>query len=137
MSHCSRSFRSHYTYAYTNDIGRALVALALDESTSGQVWHLPVGEPVTVGQMTKLFNQVLGTQYTTSFMPTSLCRLLSLGIPPLREVGEMLYQFDTDYIFSYDQFQQRFPDFVPTPYAEGVEAMVASFRGIQVAQSNI
>jgi hypothetical protein len=30
-----------HTYAYTIDNGKALVPLALDESTFGQTWHLP------------------------------------------------------------------------------------------------
>ena len=34
---------ARHTYAHVDDNARALVALALDESTHGRAWHLPVG----------------------------------------------------------------------------------------------
>ncbi len=117
-----------HMYAYTEDIGRALVALALDTSTYGSVWHLPVGAPVTIEDMTATFNEVLNTNFSTSFMPSLVRHGLSPFISPLREVGEMLYQFETDYVFSFDKFQRKFPDFKVTPYEEGVKKMVDSFQ---------
>ena len=40
----------------------------------------------------------------------------------------MLYQFETDYMFSYDKFQKQFPKFEVTPYQDGVKNMVVSFQ---------
>lgn len=117
-----------HTYAYTEDVGRALIALALDVSTYGSVWHLPVGKPITIEEMVVMFNKVLGTDFKASFMPSLLRQGLGWLIPPIREVGEMLYQFETDYVFSFDKFQKQFPDFEVTPYSEGIKKMVTSFQ---------
>ncbi len=117
-----------HTYAYTLDNGRALVALALDESTYGEVWHLPVGRPITIEEVVEIFNEHLGTNYEVSFLPPFLQKLLSLFMTDLREAGKMNYQFETEYIMSYDKFKNHFPEFRATPYEEGIEKMIASFK---------
>lgn len=117
-----------HTYAYTLDNGRALVALARDESTYGEAWHLPVGRPITMREVVEIFNKHLGTDYEVSFLPPFLRKLLSLFMTDLREVGKMNYQFETEYIMSYDKFKNHFPEFAVTPYEEGIKEMITSFK---------
>jgi nucleoside-diphosphate-sugar epimerase len=116
-----------HTYAYTLDNGRALVDLALDESAYGQVWHLPVGEPVTIEEVTAMFNAILSTNLTPIVLPRPIRRVLPLFVRPLREIKEVLYQFDNPYIMSDQKFRDRYPNFHVTPYEEGMRAMVESF----------
>ena len=61
-------------------------------------------------------------------MPRPVLAALALVVPLLREVREMLYQNDDDYVFSSEKFMRRYPDFDVTPYTAGIEAMVASLR---------
>ncbi len=117
-----------HTYAYTVDNARALVQLALEPSAYGQVWHLPAGEAITIGEITEMFSKILGTNHKTSFMPPLMRRMLSLFIPILKEVGEMMYQFDSEYVISWEKFKSKFPDFKVTTYEEGIREMVNSFR---------
>lgn len=117
-----------HTYANVSDLGRALVALALDSSTHGQAWHLPVGEPITVADMLSVFNAEMGTDFKASFLPPFMRKVLGLFMKPLREVGEMLYQFESDYVMSFEKFKAHFPDFKVSSYQEGVKEMVASFK---------
>jgi len=46
----------------------------------------------------------------------------------MKEMLEMMYQYDRDYVFSSDKFNQEF-DFQPTPYAEGIKAIIRSDYG--------
>jgi nucleoside-diphosphate-sugar epimerase len=117
-----------HTYAYTGDMGRGLVELALDESTYGDEFHLPVGPAVKVSEMAALFNKELGTSLKVSHIPDIVLGGLSLFKPLIREVHEMSYQYKTDYIMSDRKFRQRYPEFVSTSYQDGVAAMVAHFR---------
>lgn len=117
-----------HTYAYTGDIGRALVALALDDVAFGEEFHLPVGPPMRVSDMAALFNAELGTDLAPRHIPDLALRGLALFTPLLREVREMRYQYRTDYILCDRKFRDRFPDFAPTPYRDGVAAMVRAFR---------
>jgi nucleoside-diphosphate-sugar epimerase len=116
-----------HTYAYTLDNGRALVKLALDESAYGEVWHLPVGEPVTIGEVTAIVNSTLSTNLKPIVLPSPIRPVLTRFVKPLREIKELLYQFDNPYIMSDQKFRDRYPDFKVTPYQDGMRAMVESF----------
>ncbi|PUB12394.1 NAD-dependent epimerase/dehydratase family protein [Yoonia sediminilitoris] len=117
-----------HTYAYTDDMGRALVDLALFDAAYGEEFHLPVGPAVKVSDMAALFNRELGTSLKTTHIPDIVLRGLSLFKPLIREIQEMSYQYKTDYIMSDAKFRQRFPEFTSTSYEDGVAAMVDHFR---------
>lgn len=117
-----------HTYSDTTDIGKAFVALATDRTTYSWVWHLPTGRPISVEEVTKIFNKELGADFQTSYMPSWLREFLSLFISPLKEAGEMLYQFNAKNIISSEKFKKHFPDFIITSYAEGIKEMTNSFK---------
>jgi nucleoside-diphosphate-sugar epimerase len=117
-----------HTYAYTLDSARALVNLALDESAYGQVWHLPVGEPVTIEEVTAMLNGILSTDLKPIVVPRPLRPVLKLLVKQLREIKEQLYQFDNPYVMSDQRFRDRYPNFKVTPYEDGLRAMVESLR---------
>ena len=116
-----------HTYAYNLDIGRALVLLAIDDSTYGEVWHLPVGEKITIEKIIDLVNLEVQKNYKISFMPRILLKILSLFIPILGEVKEVIYQFDSTYDMNFDKFKTKFPSFQVTSYKDGLSATIKSF----------
>ena len=117
-----------HTYAYTDDMGRGLVELAMDDRTFGAEFHLPVGPAVKVSDMAALFDKELGTSLKVTHIPDVVLRGLSLFKPLIREVHEMSYQYKTDYIMSDAKFRQHFPEFTSTSYEAGITAMVDYFR---------
>ncbi|MCU4163757.1 NAD-dependent epimerase/dehydratase family protein [Carboxylicivirga caseinilyticus] len=117
-----------HTYANTIDLGRALVELGLEPETYNAVWHLPVGEPVSVDEMMAIFNDVLETSYKVSYMPKLLKKIVAAFVPVVKEFDEMIYQFEYDYIMSFEKFKKQFPNFKITPYREVVKQMIESFR---------
>ena len=46
----------------------------------------------------------------------------------IREVGEVLYEFQAPYVVDWSKFQRTFGPFTPTPHAEAVARTVAWFR---------
>lgn len=119
-----------HTYAYSGDNGRALVELALNDSTYGQVWHLPVGKPITFEEVNEIMNSFVGTNYKIRYVPKIMRKLLSLFILPLKEVEEMLFQFENPYEMNFDKFKKQFPDFQVTTYQDGIKKMIQSFTNI-------
>ena len=117
-----------HTYSYSLDNGRALVALALDENTYGQVWHLPVSEPITIEEVVVKFNEILHTNFNVLMMPRFLLGIMGIFNPPIKEIKEMLYQFDEPYIMSYVKFKKHFPNFKVTTLDVGISAMLDSFK---------
>lgn len=120
--------KSEHTYAFTSDNGRALVELALDPTTYGEVWHLPVGTKITTEDFIGLINNELQTNYPISFAPRPLFNLLALFVPLVKELKEMMYQFDQPYVMSYEKFGAKFPNFKVTSYEAGIKQMVDSFK---------
>ncbi len=117
-----------HTYAYIDDNARALIALATDPATYGQVWHLPVGKPISPNDINNFMNDSLGLNYDLKYVPTSMRKLLGWFIKPIAEVEEMLYQFETDYVMDSHKFMNNFPDFKVTAYKTGIGKMIQSFQ---------
>lgn len=113
-----------HTYANTTDNGRALVELALDSTTYGQVWHLPVGNPVTFHEILEICNRVLEGDFKLSVIASPIRKLLMLFMPQLRELEEMRYQFDQPYVMSWEKFRNHFPEFQVTSYEDGIREMI-------------
>ncbi len=113
-----------HTYANTTDNGRALVELALDSTTYGQVWHLPVGKPITFHEILDICNKQLDSDFKLSVIASPVRKILMLFMKPLRELEEMRYQFDQPYVMSWKKFRNHFPDFKVTTYKDGIRDMI-------------
>ena len=61
------------------------------------------------------------TQTATKF----IVKILGLFIPLMREMPEMMYQYDRDYVFNSDKFTDHF-DFKPTTYLDGIREIIES-----------
>jgi nucleoside-diphosphate-sugar epimerase len=122
-----RADRAH-SYTYTLDCARALPLLAGAADAYGQVWHLPTARPPLSGRgFVELAARELGVPPRVAVTPAWVVRGAGLFITTMREVGEMLYQNEDDYVFDSTKFEQRF-GFTPTPYAEGVRETVHWMR---------
>ena len=54
-----------------------------------------------------------------------IVNLLGLFNPIMREMPEMMYQYDRDYVFNSDKFTNQFA-FEVTPYREGIREIINS-----------
>jgi nucleoside-diphosphate-sugar epimerase len=119
---------ARHSYSYTLDCARALCPLAEAADAYGQVWHLPTAHPaLTSREFVEIVARELGVPPRLSVSPGWAMRVGGLFSTLLREVGEMLYQNDHDYIFDSSKFERRFA-FTPTPYEEGIRASVRFLR---------
>jgi hypothetical protein len=62
-----------------------------------------------------------------STLPAWMVRLIGLFVPFMREMPEMLYQYDRDYVFDSSKFEKRF-GIVATPYTQGVRDIVRNYK---------
>jgi nucleoside-diphosphate-sugar epimerase len=118
-----------HSFTYTLDAALGMVMLALEGDCYGQAWHLPTAQPApTARQLLNHSARLLGAPEGVLRMPRPALALLKWFVPVLREVQEMNYQFERDYVFSSEKFMARFPGFPVTPYGAGMEGMVGSLR---------
>ncbi len=116
-----------HTYSYLPDIGRALALLGQNEAAFGHVWHLPVAESLTTRQFIELIYAEMGTQARLSVPPRFAVKLLSFVNPVIREVYEMLYEFEEPFVLDDSKFKQAF-DFQPTPLREAIQTTIAWYH---------
>jgi nucleoside-diphosphate-sugar epimerase len=109
------------TFIYTPDAGRATALLANRQNTWNQSWHLPCAALHPTGkEFMTWVSEAAGRNIPYGVMPKWMVRLGGLFNPYAKEVVELLYQYDQDYIFSSDKFKTAFPNFEITPYKEGI-----------------
>lgn len=117
--------QSKRTFIYTPDAGKATALLANSPNTWNQTWHLPCDESFPTGkEFMQLINEVTGKEINYSVLSRFMVNMAGLFVSNIREIKELLYQFEQDYIFSSDKFKKAFPSFSITGYREGIAAIL-------------
>lgn len=115
-----------HTFTYVPDIGKSLALLGNTPDTYGEIWHLPTSsEKLTGKDFIEMIAAEMNVQPRYYIFSRLMMRVLGLFIPILKELKEMAYQYDRDYVFDSSKFEQRF-SYKPVGYAEGIKKMVAS-----------
>jgi nucleoside-diphosphate-sugar epimerase len=119
-----------HSLTYTSDCGRALPYLVADEDAYNQVWHLPTASPpLTMREFTSIAARVLDIEPKLGTYSRAMLKFVGLFNPTVRELPEMLYQYDRDYLFDSSKFEKRY-DFHPTPYDQAIRETVMYQRGL-------
>jgi nucleoside-diphosphate-sugar epimerase len=122
-----RSDKIH-TFTYTPDAAKATAILGNTPDAYNQVWHVPTDPAKLTGsQWVELFAKEMNVPNKFSTMPVWAIKLLGLFIPFMKEMGEMMYQYNHDYFFDSSKFEKRF-GLKATPAAEAVRLTVAAYR---------
>ena len=120
------SLNFKHSYPYTPDAGKATALLGNSEKAYNQVWHLPTAEnPLTGREWIDTIANEMGVEPKYQVATKFIVNLLGLFNPIMREMPEMMYQYDRDYIFNSDKFTNQFA-FEVTPYREGIREIVNS-----------
>ena len=115
-----------HSFTYTPDAAKATAVLGNTQDAYNQVWHLPTDKNALTGnEMISLFNKEMNASKKAMVLPMFMLKILGIFIPVMREMPEMMYQYDRDYIFDSSKFENRF-HIKPTTYNEGVKEIVAS-----------
>jgi nucleoside-diphosphate-sugar epimerase len=113
-----------HSFTYIPDAGGATALLGNSVDVYNQVWHLPTApNPLTGKEWIGSIAHEMGIEPEFRVIPKFMVRILGLFIPVMKEMVEMMYQFDRDYVFDSSKFEKRF-GFKPTPYLEGIRNFV-------------
>ncbi len=117
-----------HSFTYTGDCGKALYLLATTPDAANQVWHLPTAKPPLTGkEFIEIAAESLGKKPDFSIMGKLMIRAGGLFDGTVRELYEMLYQSEYDYVFDSSKFERRFA-FIPTPYRTGIKESIEHFK---------
>ena len=108
---------------YAADYGRAAVNLALSDNAYGETWHIPHAPAITQQQFAELICKKLNQETKVRTMPNLLLNMLSLVSKQLKEVKEMKYEFEHDYLVNTSKYEDMFGSEV-TSHEEAVKETV-------------
>jgi nucleoside-diphosphate-sugar epimerase len=114
-----------HSFTYTPDAAKAMAMLGNDPDAYNEVWHLPTSsEKLNGRQWVELFATEMNTAPKLTIAPALLVKAMGFFNPLMKEIHEMLYQFDRDYYFNSSKFNEQFPEFETTDYRDGVRNVV-------------
>jgi nucleoside-diphosphate-sugar epimerase len=116
-----------HTYTYAPDVGRGLVVLGEREEALGQVWHLPSPETLTTREFVEMIFEEVGKPARIQAAPKILLRAMGLFNPGMREMIEMLYEFEEPFVVDHSKFEQAFGEHA-TPFREAIGETVRWYR---------
>jgi nucleoside-diphosphate-sugar epimerase len=116
-----------HTYTYAPDIGKGLVVLGEREEALGRAWHLPSPETVTTRQFVEMIFEEAGKPARIQTAPKFVLRAMGLFNPPLREMIEMLYEFEEPFVVDHSDFERSF-GMSATPLRQAIGETVRWYR---------
>ena len=119
-----------HSFTNTGDCGKALYLLSKSESNFNQTWHMPTANPAKTGEeLIKIAAEKLDVKPDYTVLKKWMFKLIGTFNPLIKELTEMLYQYEDDYIFDSSKFEKKF-NFTPTPYEQGIDESIKSMKGM-------
>ncbi len=122
------NLKTKHSYTYTGDCGSALHLLATDDSAMNQVWHLPTAGPAITGEeFVKIVASKLDVKAKSTVLSKFMIKMVGYFNSNIREMYEMLYQYEYDYQFDSSKFENHF-SFKPTSYEMGIAETIKHYH---------
>lgn len=117
-----------HSWTYTVDVARTLVACADDPSAHGRVWHAVTNPPRSQRAAIDELADAAGVpRVKVGAVPRVALRVAGLFNPTMRELPEVLYQFERPFVIDDTDTRQSL-GLEPTPWPEVLQANLAAFR---------
>lgn len=116
-----------HTYTYIRDFARGLVTLSEHEEAFGRAWHVPSGPTVSTREFAQLVSEQTGQEVKLRTAGAFMLSILGLFSPDIREMREMLYEFDEPFVMDDSDFRDAFPTEV-TPHDVAIAETLDWYR---------
>ncbi|MGH3737874.1 MAG: NAD-dependent epimerase/dehydratase family protein [Micromonosporaceae bacterium] len=117
-----------HTWSYVPDVTAALATLGTDDRAWGRPWHVPSGPPLTVREMVTETARAAGVPVPRmASLPRFAMLALGMAVPLVRELEEIRYQHDEEFVMDSSDFTTTF-GMTPTPLDEALRTTVDWWR---------
>ncbi len=111
-----------HSWTYIPDVARTLVTLARDERAWGRPWHVPTNPPISQREAVAAVANLAGVPVPlVRGIPGWIVGVGGLVSPLLRELREVLYQFERPFVLDSSAISETF-GLQPTPMHEALSA---------------
>ena len=115
-----------HNYTFVDDILPALEVLGKSDF-QGNI-HLPTAEALNGNKFKQILDKITGRDLKIRAMRQYTALMLSIFVPILRELYEMMYQSENDYNFDSSKIMRHFPDLKITSYEEGFAKTIEYYK---------
>lgn len=116
-----------HTFSYIPDIAAGLATLGARDEADGKAWHLPNAPTVTTRAFIEKVYKAAGTSPRISAMPRLMVSLVGLFNGNVREIQEVLFEFEEPFVVDSSAFESTF-DQPATPLDTAIPATVDWFH---------
>ena len=117
-----------HTFTYAPDFARALQRIGeAEDDVYGQAWHVPNPPTRNPREIVDLVGELMGKNVKVRSLGGGLLAVLALFSPLMRELKEMMYQWDRPYRVDHTKWVARFGE-EATPLENGLRATLDWYR---------
>ncbi len=117
-----------HSFINTDDAALGTAILGNTPDAYNQIWHLPTDPtPLKGRNWIEIIAGELGVKPAWREMPKWMLGFAGLFVPILKELNEMVYQYDRDYFFDSSKFTRRF-NITPTDPHQGLKTLVRQLK---------
>lgn len=120
-----------HSVTYVPDLAAAMVRLSTEPTSWGRAWHVPNAPAVTQRRLVELAGRAAGTEPTIRRVARWQLRAIGMFVAPMREMVEMAYEFEHDFVVDHGDYAVRFGDHA-TPLDEALAATFAATHATDV-----
>jgi nucleoside-diphosphate-sugar epimerase len=124
-----------HTFTYVADFGKLLATLGTRDEALGQAWHVPSSAAVTQGQLIEIMAEEVGHPLKTMVGTTPILWVLGLRNPNVRELVEMMYEWNKPFIMDSSKAERAF-GLTATPLRQAVRETLAWVREHMTAKAH-
>jgi nucleoside-diphosphate-sugar epimerase len=117
-----------HSFGYTRELAKGTAMLGNTVSAYNQIWNLPTAKPITGKEWVSLFaDEMKLARKKCMVLPGWAIGAMGLFVPVLKELYEMRYQYDRDYVFDSAKFEREFK-YQPISNAAAVRETLAELE---------
>lgn len=121
------SLDAPHSLTFIDDFARVLITLGAREEAWGRVWHAPDAGALTGREFLSLVFAELGRPPRLGSNGRTALRLVGLFSAQLRELGELMYQFEQPFVLDGSRYTRAFGE-AATPHREAIRTTLAWYR---------
>ena len=125
-----------HTYTYIKDFAAALVNLSDHKESFGQVWHVPNAPTITTRQLVSIVEEQIGQSVKIRVAGKLMVSFLGLFNPMLKEMKEMMYEWEQPYIVEHKKYEDSFGN-ASTPYDVAIRETIEWYQDILLCKNGI
>jgi nucleoside-diphosphate-sugar epimerase len=113
-----------HDFVYIEDAAAACIMLGETASSYGEVWHVPGAGPITGREFIDMAFKAAGKKPNIGVLGEHMIREAGQMNPEIRELIELLYEFEEPLVLDGNKFSTEFPLFKYTPHEEGTRKAI-------------